>query len=207
MSVDPSPPPSGWVDGWLQRARRCPSPNHGPRPADARIDLIVVHSISLPPGEYGGDSIERLFTNTLDWDAHPYFQTIRGLQVSAHFLIRRDGTLIQFVDTDARAWHAGRSHWDGRDNRNDDSIGVELEGLEGDRFELAQYRALAALCRDLARRHPIERIAGHEHIAPGRKNDPGPGFEWVQLQHDLGWPAGCFPEVVASTAGEPPQPA
>jgi len=205
MSAETSPAPSVWVGGWLQRARPCPSPNHGPRPAGAHIDLIVVHSISLPPGQYGGDAIERLFTNTLDWDAHPYFQTIRGLEVSAHFLIRRDGTLIQFVDTEARAWHAGRSHWDGRDNRNDDSIGVELEGLEGERFEPAQYRALAALCRDLARRHPIERIAGHEHIAPGRKNDPGPGFAWVQLQQDLGWPAGCFPEVVASAAGEPPR--
>jgi AmpD protein len=136
MSADPSAPRADeawsdvWEEGWYVPARRCPSPNFGPRPAGVSIDLTVVHSISLPPGVYGGDAIERLFTNRLDWDAHPYFQQIRGLEVSAHFLVRRDGALVQFVSCDARAWHAGRSSWRGRDNCNDYSIGIELEGLE-----------------------------------------------------------------------------
>ena len=166
-----------WQDGWLRRAIHLPSPDFGPRPAQACIDLIVVHSISLPPGQYGGDGVQRLFTNRLDWDAHPYFQQIRGLEVSSHFYIRRDGQLWQFVGCDERAWHAGRSHYRGRDNCNDDSIGIELEGLEGDLFEAGQYTALAGLCRSLAQRYPIAHIAGHEHVAPGRKQDPGAGFE------------------------------
>ncbi len=121
----------------------------------ATCRLVVVHSISLPPGEYGGDEVERLFTNRLDWDAHPYFESIRGLQVSAHFFIRRDGELLQFVSCDQRAWHAGASQWRGRDNCNDDSVGIELEGLEGERFEAAQYAQLAVLLRALAQRYPI----------------------------------------------------
>jgi len=152
-----------WRDGWLLRARAVPSPNFGPRPAGARIDLLVLHSISLPPGRYGGPEVEQLFSNRLDWDAHPYFQSIRGLEVSSHFLIRRDGELVQFVSCDERAWHAGRSCWRGRDNCNDDSIGIELEGLEGETFEAAQYQALIELCRELALRYPIEHVAGHEH--------------------------------------------
>lgn len=182
----------GWIGGWLSSARACPSPNYGPRPAGARIDLIVLHSISLPPGEYGGPAVEQLFTNQLDWDAHPYFGQIRGMEVSTHFFVRRDGEVVQFVDADARAWHAGASHWRGRPNCNDDSIGIELEGLEGDSFEDAQYDALAGLCRHIAQRYPVAHIAGHEHIAPGRKQDPGPGFHWPRLQRQLDWPPACF---------------
>lgn len=146
------------------------------------MSLLVLHSISLPPGEYGGDAIERLFTNRLDWSAHPYYETIRGMQVSAHFLVRRDGSLLQFVSCDRRAWHAGRSSWRGREDCNDFSIGVELEGLEGELFESAQYGAVTALAAGLARRYPIEAVAGHEHVAPGRKGDPGAGFDWARLR-------------------------
>lgn len=188
---------SPWRDGWLRRARAVPSPNFGPRPAGARIDLLVLHSISLPPGRYGGPEVEQLFRNQLDWDAHPYFETIRGLEVSSHFLIRRDGELVQFVSCDQRAWHAGRSCWRGRDNCNDDSIGIELEGLEGETFEPAQYPALAALCHEIAQHYPIAHVAGHEHIAPSRKHDPGPGFDWAQLRRVTGWPAERFPPAAA----------
>jgi AmpD protein len=176
-----------WEEGWYAPARRCPSPNFGPRPAGASIDLAVVHSISLPPGVYGGDAIERLFTNRLDWDAHPYFQQIRGLEVSAHFLVRRDGALMQFVSCDARAWHAGRSSWRGRDNCNDYSIGIELEGLEGTPFAAVQYRRLARLLRALARRYPLAEVTGHEDVAPGRKHDPGAAFRWPLLARLSGW--------------------
>lgn len=189
--------PAGPGGGWLPGARHCPSPNHGTRPDGVRIDLIVIHSISLPPGEYGGPEVEQLFTNSLDWKAHPYFEQIRGVEVSAHFFIRRNGELVQFVDVEARAWHAGASHWHGRDNRNDDSIGIELEGLEGDTFEAAQYRTLVRLCTDLARRYPVRHVAGHEHIAPQRKQDPGPGFDWTRLRRELRWASACFPESVA----------
>ena len=178
-------PPSAdlWDGGWHRDAVRLSSPNYGPRPADARqsVDLVVVHSISLPPGHYGTGAVQQLFTNTLDWDAHPYFQQIRGLQVSAHFFIERSGRLWQFVDCDQRAWHAGQSAYRGRTNCNDDSIGIELEGLEGHRFESAQYLTLAALCHALAERYPLRYLAGHEHVAPGRKQDPGPGFDWRKL--------------------------
>jgi N-acetyl-anhydromuramoyl-L-alanine amidase len=184
-----------WQGGWYRFARRLDSPNFGARPVGAKIDLIVLHSISLPPGVYGGDEVQQLFTNALDWDAHPYFQRIRGMEVSAHFYVRRDGALWQFVDVDARAWHAGRSHWRGRDECNDDSVGIELEGLEGQRFEDPQYETLAALCAALAQRYPIAHIAGHEHIAPGRKQDPGPGFDWGVLQQSLGWDLRCFPDA------------
>lgn len=149
------------------------------------VTLLVLHSISLPPGEFGGDAIERLFTNRLDWDAHPYYQSIRGAQVSAHFLVRRDGSVLQFVSGDCRAWHAGKSSWKGRENCNDFSIGVELEGLEGGTFEAAQYVSTAALAAGLARRYPIDAVAGHEHVAPGRKHDPGAGFDWVRLRSHL----------------------
>ena len=175
-------PAAVWREGWLDGARRCESPNFGPRPEGMAIDLALIHSISLPPGEYGGDAIERLFTNRLDWDAHAYFQQIRGLEVSAHFLVRRDGELVQFVSCDARAWHAGASVWHGRSECNDFSIGIELEGLEGERFDASQYVALAALIDALAARYPIAAVVGHEHVAPGRKNDPGPGFDWVRLR-------------------------
>ncbi|WP_137922598.1 1,6-anhydro-N-acetylmuramyl-L-alanine amidase AmpD [Hydrogenophaga sp. 2FB] len=188
-------PPEPWRGGWLQTARHCPSPNFGPRPDGAHIDLIVIHSISLPPGVYGGPEVEQLFTNQLDWSAHPYFEQIRGMEVSSHFFVRRSGELLQFVDADARAWHAGPSRWRGRDNCNDDSIGIELEGLEGERFEADQYATLTRLCLQLAQRYPVAHIAGHEHIAPGRKQDPGPGFDWARLQHSLGWGDTCFPQA------------
>ena len=185
-----------WRDGWLQRARRCESPNAGPRPDATAVELVLVHSISLPPGEYGGDAIERLFTNRLDWDAHPYYQQIRGIEVSAHFLVRRDGGLLQFVSCDARAWHAGASCWRGRHDCNDYSIGIELEGLEGERFEAAQYDALATLIAHLRARYPITAVAGHEHVAPGRKRDPGAGFDWARLQALTHLPARYFPEGI-----------
>lgn len=172
-----------WSQGWWTAARRVDSPNFGPRPPGAEIELAVLHSISLPPGVYGGDAIERLFTNTLDWDAHPYYGQIRGLTVSSHFVVRRDGELLQFVATPERAWHAGRSSWRGRDNCNDYSVGIELEGLEGERFEAAQYARLAELLRALAREHAsLVDVAGHEHVAPGRKLDPGAGFDWARLR-------------------------
>lgn len=191
-SIDQSASPIG-PDGWHAQAQRLDSPNFGPRPAGAGIDLIVLHSISLPPGQYGGDAVQRLFTNQLDWDAHPYFQSIRGMEVSAHFFVRRDGTLWQFVSCHDRAWHAGKSSYRGRDNCNDDSVGIELEGLEGDTFEPAQYLTLAQLCRDIGLAFPIRHIAGHEHIAPGRKQDPGPGFNWAQLKNLLDFPPQVFP--------------
>lgn len=175
----------GWSRGWWGGARPVPSPNFGPRPPGEAVTLVVIHSISLPPGHYGSDAIERLFTNRLDWDAHPYYQGIRGLQVSAHFLIRRDGRRLQFVSCDDRAWHAGVSCWRGREQCNDWSVGVELEGLEGDAFTRAQYRSLVTLLAALARRYPIADVAGHEHVAPGRKADPGPGFDWVALRDAL----------------------
>ena len=178
-----------WRDGWLRRARRLPSSNFGPRPEGTAVDLVVLHSISLPPGHYGGDAIERLFTNRLDWDAHPYYQAIRGLEVSAHFVVRRDGELIQFVSCDDRAWHAGASSWNGRAGCNDFSIGVEIEGEEGGPFDERQYRVLGALLRSLAARYPIASVAGHEHVAPGRKNDPGAGFDWPHLRRIVRVPA------------------
>jgi N-acetyl-anhydromuramoyl-L-alanine amidase len=184
-----------WQDGWWPRATRLPSPNCGPRPTGVDISLVVIHSISLPPGEYGGDAIERLFTNRLDWDAHPYFAAIRGLKVSAHFLIRRNGKTLQFVSSDLRAWHAGDSSWRGRENCNDFSIGIELEGLEGEPFEAAQYTSLASLLRALFKRYPLSAVVGHEHVAPGRKGDPGAGFEWRRLARALRWPRKMFPPL------------
>lgn len=196
--------PGAWDGGWHRSALRLESPNHGTRPAPSTaVDLIVVHSISLPPGEFGGGAVQQLFTNTLDWDAHPYFQSIRGLQVSTHFFIDRHGALWQFVDCDLRAWHAGQSSYRGRSQCNDDSIGVELEGLEGHSFESAQYHTLAALCQDIAQRYPIQHVAGHEHIAPGRKQDPGPGFDWNRLQQALRWSPDRFPAPVRQ-AQQPP---
>lgn len=182
--------------GWLTGVRHCVSPNFGPRPDGTVIDLAVVHSISLPPGQYGGDEIERLFTNRLDWDAHPYFGQIRGAEVSAHFVVRRDGEILQFVSTRDRAWHAGRSSWEGRENCNDYSVGIELEGLEGETFEAPQYARLTDLLIALLARLPLRAVAGHEHVAPGRKVDPGPGFDWLRLMDGLGWPDRCFPAAV-----------
>jgi AmpD protein len=175
-----------WQSGWWTGARRCASPNFGPRPPGGAVTLAVIHSISLPPGQYGGDAVERLFTNRLDWDEHPYYAAIRGLRVSSHFLIRRDGERVQFVSCDDRAWHAGSSSWRGRDDCNSWSVGIELEGLEGGPFEAAQYRALGTLLRALRRRYAVDDVAGHEHVAPGRKADPGAGFDWLRLRRALG---------------------
>lgn len=173
MTVDP--------DGWWSGCRRVASVNHDERPPGAEISLLVVHSISLPPGEYGGDSIERLFTNRLDAAAHPYFQAIAALRVSAHFLVRRDGELVQFVPVWRRAWHAGASSWRRRRRCNDFSLGIELEGADTAPFEAAQYRALARLARALRALLPLRHVAAHSDIAPGRKSDPGRGFDWPRF--------------------------
>jgi N-acetyl-anhydromuramoyl-L-alanine amidase len=196
--MDPTAEPRNaavlWDRGWYRFAHRCPSPNFGPRPEGVSIELLVLHSISLPPGHYGGNAVAELFTNQLDWNAHPYYQTIKGMQVSAHFFVRRNGDLWQFVSAHDRAWHAGTSYYQGRHNCNDHSIGIELEGLEGDQFEQAQYETLLSLLPALAQQFPILHLAGHEHIAPGRKSDPGPGFRWDVLRRDLGLPDTMFPE-------------
>ena len=185
-----------WHKGWYRFARHLTSPNYGARPEGTSIDLLVVHSISLPPGQYGGDQVQRLFTNTLNCEEDPWFERLRGLEVSAHFYIQRRGELWQFVSCDQRAWHAGLSNFNGRENCNDFSIGIELEGLEGDSFEFAQYETLSSLCTAIAQRYPVTQIAGHEHVAPGRKYDPGSGFDWATLQRALGWLPPCFPSGV-----------
>jgi len=165
----------------LQPDRFVESPNQDERPAGTEITLLVVHAISLPPGEYGGDAIERFFTNRLDPAAHAYFREIADLRVSSHFLIRRDGELAQFVPVERRAWHAGASSWRGRSRCNDFSIGVELEGTDEGDFADAQYSRLAQLIRSLRALLPIRDLAAHSDIAPGRKTDPGPGFDWPRL--------------------------
>lgn len=174
-----------WNEGWCSLAQAIVSPNFGPRPQNSIIDLLVLHSISLPPGEFSGNYITDLFTNQLDWDAHPYFQSIKGLEVSCHFLIKRDGSIVQYVSCNERAWHAGNSCYRGRYNCNDDSIGVELEGLEGGLFTEAQYFNLVLLTQSIIQHYPISHIAGHEHIAPGRKFDPGAGFDWLQFSQNF----------------------
>ena len=167
--------------GHANLATQVPSPNCDDRPDGCAVSLIVVHGISLPPGEFGGDAITRLFTNRLDAADHPAFATIAELRVSAHFLIRRDGALLQFVACERRAWHAGKSSWQGRDRCNDYSIGIELEGADTLPYAAAQYAMLARLVRALGRRYPVEDVVGHSDIAPGRKTDPGPAFEWERL--------------------------
>jgi len=168
-------------DGWLETARRVASPNRDERPDGSEITLLLVHAISLPPGEYGGDAIERLFTNRLEPAAHPYFQEIASLEVSSHFLIRRDGEVVQFVPVRERAWHAGASVWRGRARCNDFSIGVELEGAEEEAFAPVQYSTLADVVRALRAALPLRDIAAHSEVAPGRKTDPGPHFDWARL--------------------------
>ncbi|MFP5409279.1 MAG: 1,6-anhydro-N-acetylmuramyl-L-alanine amidase AmpD [Gammaproteobacteria bacterium] len=170
-------------DHWLSGARRCPSPNQNERPADTPVSLVVIHGISLPPGDFGGPWIDALFTNTLDPDAHPYFAEVAGLTVSAHLLVRRDGELVQYVPFDRRAWHAGRSCHHGRENCNDFSIGIELEGTDEIPYTAQQYTVLAAVLALLEQRYPacVGHLAGHSDIAPGRKTDPGPSFDWAAL--------------------------
>lgn len=170
---------SEWLPGgWLAGVRHLPSPNAGERPAGCEVGLVVIHNISLPPDTFGGEWVEAFFLNRLDPQAHPYFATIAELRVSAHFYVRRDGGVVQFVGCDRRAWHAGQSSWLGRDNCNDWSVGIELEGSDGQPFAVAQYSALWELLAALRRRYPIAAAAGHSHVAPGRKTDPGPFFDW-----------------------------
>lgn len=171
--------------GWLAGARRVPSPNCDARPAGAQVSLAVLHAISLPRGQYrkqaGGSAIERLFTNRLDPRAHPSFADLAGLRVSSHFLVYRDGELVQFVPTGARAWHAGASRWRGRERCNDFSVGIELEGTDDGAFAAAQYAAAAGLIRRLQDRLPLRAFAAHSDVAPGRKSDPGARFDWPRL--------------------------
>lgn len=173
---------------WLNTAQRVPSPNCSDRPLDGDISLLVIHSISLPPGEFGGPHIDALFCNHLDGKAHPYFADICALKVSAHLLIRRDGSLVQYVPFNLKAWHAGRSSYAGREECNDFSIGIELEGSDDTYFTGIQYEQLAAVSRLLLHHYPAlspERITGHSDIAPGRKTDPGPCFDWVRYREAL----------------------
>lgn len=182
------------ADGWVSGARALPSPNFEARPAGAIPTLIVVHNISLPPGQFGGRAIADLFLNRLDCDAHPYYDAhLRGLRVSSHFVIRRDGELEQFVSCDARAWHAGVSNFFGRGRCNDFSVGIELEGADDQPFEPAQYTTLASLVVALAAHYPIEALAGHSDIAPGRKTDPGPHFDWARVQRETALADRYFP--------------
>ncbi len=166
----------------LEYARQQPSPNCSERPADGDISLLVIHNISLPPGQYGGACIDALFCNSLDPQAHPYFAEIAHLRVSAHLLIARDGKVTQYVPFERKAWHAGKSSYSGRDNCNEYSIGIELEGTDHEAFTAVQYEQLAKVTCWLQRRYPLitpERIVGHSDIAPGRKTDPGPFFDWT----------------------------
>jgi AmpD protein len=188
--------------GWLSSASRCPSPNFNERPDGGDIRLIVVHGISLPPGQFGGTYIEQFFTNTLDPLQHPYFETIAHLQVSAHLLIRRDGQVVQFVPFISRAWHAGKSSYLGRENCNDFSIGIELEGTDDEPYEEVQYQILADVIRVLQQYYPDtrEHVVGHSDIAPGRKTDPGRAFSWSRLESLL---AQNVTDRKGSAQGEP----
>lgn len=169
------------AEGWLEGVRRVPSPNCDARPEGEAVTLAVIHNISLPPGEFGGPGVERLFTNRLDPAAHPYYPAIADLRVSSHFFIRRDGDLIQFVPCSLRAWHAGVSRWQGRERCNDFSVGIELEGTDEEPFTDAQYDALNSLLGMLRVAYPIAGVVGHSDIAPGRKTDPGPYFDWSRV--------------------------
>ena len=186
MRVDPA---SGRLDG----ARQADSPNRDARPEGCGLDLVVIHGISLPPGEFGTDGIERLFTNTLDPNAHPYFQRLEGLRVSAHLLIRRDGEVVQFVPFHERAWHTGESCFEGRKRCNDFSVGIELEGTDDQPYEAVQVERLAEVVRALFAAYPglsPQRVVGHSDIAPGRKTDPGPYFDWEGFRVLLARPQG-----------------
>ena len=173
------------ADGWSRQVTRMPSPNCDARPAGADISLLVIHNISLPPGQFGGAYIADLFTNQLDCSAHPYFEQLRPLRVSAHFLIRRDGAMMQFVSANERAWHAGVSSFAGRERCNDFSIGIELEGTNFEPYAASQYTSLLGLTAALQTRYPLTDVVGHEHIAPGRKTDPGPFFDWQYYRQEL----------------------
>ena len=181
MRVDPA-------SGWLSEVEHCPSAHFNARPAVGDISLLVIHNISLPPGQFGTGCVQQFFSGVLDAAAHPYFAGIAELRVSAHFLIERTGHITQFVSCLQRAWHAGQSCFDGRDGCNDFSIGIELEGTDDQPFTPVQYDQLVALTRALQQAYPLitaERITGHEHIAPGRKTDPGPCFDWSAYRSRL----------------------
>ena len=174
---------AGWTsDGWLRCARPVPSPNVDERPQGVAVSLIIMHNISLPPGEYGGADVEALFTNRLDPCRHPYFEQLRGLRLSAHFFVRRDGEIVQFASVHQRAWHAGVSSWKGVERCNDFSVGIELEGTDDDPYSDAQYSAAAVVVRALHELLPVEDIVGHADVAPGRKTDPGPAFDWPRFR-------------------------
>lgn len=185
--MDNQPAPT-IVNGWLGDAIACPSPNFNQRPTDNDITLLVIHNISLPPGEFGGGHVQRFFRNRLDSNAHPYFATIAKVRVSAHLFIARDGAVTQFVSFKNRAWHAGVSSYEGRDNCNDFSIGIEMEGSDDIPYTDEQYESLKKVTRQLLLTYPTltpARITGHEHIAPGRKSDPGPAFDWQRYLQSL----------------------
>lgn len=169
------------ADGWCDGAFRYDSPHSNARPADAAIELLVVHNISLPAGRFGGHHVSDLFTGRVDYNADPSLADLRNVQVSAHFFVRRDGRLVQYVSCNDRAWHAGVSQFQGRANCNDFSIGVEMEGTDNVAFTSVQYEVLAQLAQALQNRYPLRWVTGHEHVAPGRKTDPGPCFDWTQF--------------------------
>lgn len=173
------------AQGWMSGVRRLPSPNHDARTPYTPIELLVIHNISLPPNVFGGDAIERFFTNVLDHSEHPYYEQLKGVRVSSHFLVHRDGQVIQFVPCNKRAWHAGVSTWRGRSRCNDFSIGIELEGSDYEPFTERQYDSLVRLTRRLKRAYPIRDITGHSDIAPERKTDPGPFFDWERYTAQL----------------------
>lgn len=172
------------ASGYVESATQTASPNYDARPENCSVNMVVIHNISLPPNEYGGSGIVQLFTNQLNPNEHPYYAEIHTRKVSSHFLIRRDGELIQFVSCLQRAWHAGVSSWQGRERCNDFSVGVELEGSDFEAFEPAQYRTLKSLIKSLKHTYPIQHIVGHSDIAPGRKTDPGPYFDWHKIIKD-----------------------
>lgn len=182
---------SGWIE--LDNIKQCASPNADARPQGAEIDLLVIHNISLPPGEFGTGYPAKLFTNELDFDAHPWFDQIRGLRVSAHFLIERDGQLTQFVSCNDRAWHAGQSSFEQRTRCNDFSIGIELEGTDELPYTDRQYQRLGELTLALKASYPIKHVRGHCHIAPIRKTDPGPAFDWDRYAKLGNWLPGQLP--------------
>ncbi len=171
--------------GWLSGVRQIASPNFDARPAHTAISLLVIHSISLPPDQFSGAGVQQLFSNQIDPDAHPYYANLRGVKVSAHFFIRRDGELIQFVSCQQRAWHAGVSCWQNRTRCNDFSLGIELEGSDFIAYTDAQYARLSQLTRCLQRHYPLREMVGHADIAPDRKTDPGPFFDWERFRHLL----------------------
>ncbi|MFO0120440.1 MAG: 1,6-anhydro-N-acetylmuramyl-L-alanine amidase AmpD [Burkholderiales bacterium] len=193
------------TDGWHTRAVQRRSPHADARPAGVRVELIVIHAISLPPGRFATDAVEQLFMGTLDAQSHPALASLQGVRVSAHFFIRRSGALMQFVPVHERAWHAGASRYRGRARCNDHSVGIELDGDGRRRFTAVQYRALSGLIRSLASRLPVRDVAGHSHIAPGRKRDPGPLFDWqrvfrISQRCGLRWPLTPAGRVIARRA-------